>query len=1654
MNESPILVGITIRADGSAQVTGELNRVQESITGGGSAAQNSNRQFADMARSTQSLTSIMGAFGITLGAVGLVAFGKDLLRTIEQVQNMEVRLKGLTKNAQDYAQVQSYLSEVSARHHKNNLVLADSFSRLLTLEQAGLITRKQSTQLLEGMSNAASKTGASTEQLKQSMFGFSQALGSGTVHMEELNQVTEPMPGLLNKIASASGYTVGEFRNLVAEGRITSEVFGKIMVSALEGYQGAAESAGDTLTAKYADISNAWTELAAVVESPVSDVITPVLEGIASVVAGLTQDFRELGAVWDSIMGKKITGGAPDNGMQIDLTGRAKPPESDAAIQQAAIRKEIEQTAGVKTKAAATHAAASRHIASGLSEEQRAAKAAADEAKRNYDQAIKSSEDYIKRLQDEAAQIGMTATQRADFAAEQIAQAMNEAQVRSGLQVQFLTQAHELAVALEKVKEAEKVDEAVKTEMDALIDRYQQLTLSAEEYYAAKLKTQGMSAEQAAPLIKQNAINNDLEKQAEAADAARQALESYSSSIDSASSSMQNLGDVTGAIFDSSLGGVNQLVGAFESMLRGIDQSKKAYADLAVVKKNIDNFDPSLYKDQEAAIKLKAEKQTQYEKDYQNLQTQTFNQYMDGTRQMAGALTSMFEDNKTAQIANQAVALVTLGIQAVQAIVTQGQGDPYTAFARIAAMAAIVASLVSSVGGKSPNASSAGVMAQSKTTGTVLGDKTATSNSIGNVYELLKDIHAEEYAELRGINEGVASLHDSMTSVVTRLFQANAEGIVAPSGILQPGRKLGLGSASYKMSASTDLITGMPGVGIVLKLVTDLLQKYDPVQKLLNKIFFGTVKEKVVGGGYAIDPFQIGGQLSASQYNTIERTRKSWISKSTSYREVSSPMNEKVQIAIEDMFNAMGDTMLATADTLGKSIGMDLSGRVLGYIIPSLRIELYGLSGEEAAKKLNGVMSTVMDDMANAVFGDIVAQYQQLGEGMLETAIRIVSEIAVVTNALEVSGLKLKPQNIIEFSDAIVQAMGGLNEFKKSWQAFFDAFYSDAEKQARLKDQLFSTMAGDTGQLTDVFTLKAPKLTKAQKKAGETVQSLYPDFDPYATLKTLEASREGYRKVLESININTQAGAKQYSTLIKLAGAADQYYQGLEAQAARVQELENNRHELELQLMESSGNAAEALAIRRKDELAAMDQSLRTLQESIYVAEDSLIAQKKASDLAKQQRTLDIQLMEAIGNATGALAAKRSDELAAMDESLRATQSAIWAENDLAATRKLAADIAKQQRSLDIQLMEATGNTAGALAAKRADELAALDDSLKSTQLAIWAALDLSDAQAKAAAAAQDAINAAKAANDAAVQAAKDAISSAMGILTKSVQTERDRITGIYNKSIESTKSAIDKLTDSIGKLKSLSQSLKSTLEKFSFPGSESANRASAQATISAALIIARKGGSISDIDGLIKALDVVSQPSEALFSNFTDYQRDFYKTAIDISNLSLATDKQLSSQDKNLIALNAQLAATEAGYKAQNERLDSILESAQAQIDAVNGTTIAVMSVEAAIKNLALMLPSQSTRAIAGYAAGGAHSGGWRIVGENGPELENTPPSRIFSNSQSKSLLDNRELIAEIRQLRADIRVGQAVIAANTKDTSKQLKQWDVDGLPATTTA
>ena len=319
------------------------------------------------------------------------------------------------------------------------------------------------------------------------------------------------------------------------------------------------------------------------------------------------------------------------------------------------------------------------------------------------------------------------------------------------------------------------------------------------------------------------------------------------------------------------------------------------------------------------------------------------------------------------------------------------------------------------------------------------------------------------------------------------------------------------------------------------------------------------------------------------------------------------------------------------------------------------------------------------------------------------------------------------------------------------------------------------------------------------------------------------------------------------------------------------------------------------------------------------------------------------------------------------------------------------------------------------------------------------------------------------------------------------------------------------KAAGNISALTGIGNSLDAALKKLRGASDDTVRSLRAQAvmTLNSALVQARSGQSLAGVEGLQDALDTASQMDTALYGSLADFEREQGRTANLIAELEKVNGKQLSVEEKLL-----------KQYEAQLSKLDQELLFAQAQLDALNGVDASVMSVAEAIKAMnasvvaALSLMGGDTgknatpqnvgtlaesvyRSVLGrqadaaglaywqqqvasgairldqleqaiknaarangeipaFARGGFHSGGLRLVGENGPELEVTGPSRIYNASQTAAMLGGGgDAAAEVRALRNDFAgMTNALrsVAKHTMQTAKRvefLEHWDFDGLP-----
>lgn len=419
-------------------------------------------------------------------------------------------------------------------------------------------------------------------------------------------------------------------------------------------------------------------------------------------------------------------------------------------------------------------------------------------------------------------------------------------------------------------------------------------------------------------------------------------------------------------------------------------------------------------------------------------------------------------------------------------------------------------------------------------------------------------------------------------------------------------------------------------------------------------------------------------------------------------------------IASKAFGSAIGGAIGSAVPIIGNILG-GIAGNLIGGLFEKSKYGGAVLSGsgtstfgnkgelESAAGQLGGAVSDALDKIADALGAEL---------GDFATTIGIYKDEFRVntTGASKVGGYK---------GSASQNEKLGLYNFGGDQEAAIRFAIADAIKDGAIQGLSAASEAllrsgGDIEeQLSKVLAFEGvfTELERMKDPAGAAIAALEKEFDALkAIFDEAGASADEYAKLeelraLKLAELNEQAGES-------------------------AQDLTRLR-EMEAELMTLQGDAMGALALARELELEGMSEAERALQQQIWAAQ-----------LANEKRALEIQLMEALGNNAAALAAQREIELAATHESLRALKEQVWAAQDaavanaeLARAQEEAAETARrladQRRTLEIQLMQATGDSAGALAAQRQDELAVMDETLRGLQEQVWAAQDAASAQAE-----------------------------------------------------------------------------------------------------------------------------------------------------------------------------------------------------------------------------------------------------------------------------------------------------------------------------------
>lgn len=228
--------------DSTAKTMGNFDTKTKQVTTSseklGSTSSKTSKQVDDLGKSTDKAAESAEGFSAKLTPLAAVIGG---LVSVQALVNMG-------KLAEQFTLLQARITRLSA----DTATAATTYQRLLSIAASTGQTMPETVKLWETLTSSLKSLGATNDQVltltstlqKIGKIGGSsadetanalrqlgQSLAGGTLRAEEFNSIVEQTPELVRQLAAASGRSLGEFRQAMLDGKITSQELFDLLIS-------------------------------------------------------------------------------------------------------------------------------------------------------------------------------------------------------------------------------------------------------------------------------------------------------------------------------------------------------------------------------------------------------------------------------------------------------------------------------------------------------------------------------------------------------------------------------------------------------------------------------------------------------------------------------------------------------------------------------------------------------------------------------------------------------------------------------------------------------------------------------------------------------------------------------------------------------------------------------------------------------------------------------------------------------------------------------------------------------------------------------------------------------------------------------------------------------------------------------------------------------------------------------------------------------------------------------------------------------------------------------------------------------------------------------------------------------------------------------
>jgi tape measure domain-containing protein len=243
---------IKITAD-TAKARSEIDRLNRSLD----SIEGSSR------KAEKSLGNLSTVAGVAAGAFAVLTAGIGLREIVDYTArwtDLNSRLINATGSSESAEKALRAISASAKGTYSSLEQTAEVFLKnSMALNELGYTTNEQ-IKVSTALNNAMAVSGARGDQAASALDAFAKSVARGKMEGEDFNRIIENAPELVKALADGLGVTTGEFRKMITEGKITSDVMIPALISQMDKLQTKADEMPATISDGFILMQNALFE--------------------------------------------------------------------------------------------------------------------------------------------------------------------------------------------------------------------------------------------------------------------------------------------------------------------------------------------------------------------------------------------------------------------------------------------------------------------------------------------------------------------------------------------------------------------------------------------------------------------------------------------------------------------------------------------------------------------------------------------------------------------------------------------------------------------------------------------------------------------------------------------------------------------------------------------------------------------------------------------------------------------------------------------------------------------------------------------------------------------------------------------------------------------------------------------------------------------------------------------------------------------------------------------------------------------------------------------------------------------------------------------------------------------------------------------------